>query len=82
MSAGVTYAGPSGQTAYVLCAGQSFHLFAHLIFFASTHPALLTRARADCGTPIQPNGANLCVNCLRNSCVVVNCMTPVAILLT
>ncbi|GAA5861075.1 hypothetical protein JCM8547_008026 [Rhodosporidiobolus lusitaniae] len=22
---------------------------------------------ADCGTPIQPNGANLCVNCLRNS---------------
>ncbi|KAK4705188.1 60S ribosomal export protein NMD3, partial [Phenoliferia sp. Uapishka_3] len=22
---------------------------------------------ADCGTPIEPNGANLCVNCLRNS---------------
>ncbi|POY71731.1 hypothetical protein BMF94_5092 [Rhodotorula taiwanensis] len=41
MSAGVAYAGASGQTAYVLC--------------------------ADCGTPIQPNGANLCVNCLRNS---------------
>ncbi|GAA6027421.1 hypothetical protein JCM8097_007851 [Rhodosporidiobolus ruineniae] len=41
MSAGVAYVGPSGETAYVLC--------------------------ADCGTPIQPNGANLCVNCLRNS---------------
>ncbi|TNY23494.1 RNA binding protein [Rhodotorula diobovata] len=41
MSAGVAYVGPSGQTAYVLC--------------------------ADCGTPIEPNGANLCVNCLRNS---------------
>ncbi|GAA6012914.1 hypothetical protein JCM10207_008375 [Rhodosporidiobolus poonsookiae] len=41
MSAGVAYTGPSGETAYVLC--------------------------ADCGTPIQPNGANLCVNCLRNS---------------
>ncbi|BGP31845.1 ribosome-binding protein [Rhodotorula toruloides] len=41
MSAGVAYVGPSGQTAFVLC--------------------------ADCGTPIQPNGANLCVNCLRNS---------------
>ena len=22
---------------------------------------------ADCGTPIEPNNANLCVNCLRNS---------------
>lgn len=35
----------------------------------------LTHAPADCGTPIQPNGANLCVNCLRNSCVFGNCTT-------
>lgn len=82
MSAGVAYAGPSGQTAYVLCAGQFFHL-AHLISsLASTRPTLLTRAPADCGTPIQPNGANLCVNCLRNSCVVRTCTAHVAILLT
>jgi nonsense-mediated mRNA decay protein 3 len=68
MSAGVAYVGPSGQTAFVLCAGELAFVTLHLEADEAdliSNPAL----PADCGTPIQPNGANLCVNCLRNSCV-------------
>jgi len=71
MSAGVAYVGPSGQTAYVLCAGPSpFLLAATRPFHLPLRPELtLLPCATDCGTPIEPNGANLCVNCLRNSCV-------------
>lgn len=30
-------------------------------------PAIHRVLCADCGTPIEPNGANLCVACLRNT---------------
>lgn len=68
MSAGVAYVGPSGQTAFVLCAGE---LACDPLHLEADEADLIPKplAHADCGTPIQPNGANLCVNCLRNSCV-------------